>query len=158
MVAHRCCSDIHLGCVQLVDKAFIAVCRSLYESGLVLPDEAHWLVELMHARDPRVLAARDVFATGRDEEELKDTLTRIAKLASNDPQFLLRYGVDDDKDGLDAALAAGSVGARFTVPSLPNAPSRALAELLERVFAAPCDDVSDEFGSDAAAALVALAR
>lgn len=45
-----------------MDKAFISVCRSLYESGSVKPEEAHGLVELMHARDPRILAARDVSA------------------------------------------------------------------------------------------------
>jgi hypothetical protein len=42
------------------DIAFVSICRSLYESGSVLPDEAHGLVELMHSRDPRILAARDV--------------------------------------------------------------------------------------------------
>lgn len=55
-----CCTGSDCVLCDQVDKAFIAICRSLYESGSVRADEAHGLVELMHARDPRILAARDV--------------------------------------------------------------------------------------------------
>jgi hypothetical protein len=154
----------------------------------VAPDEAHWLVELLHARDPRVLAARDVsvhslascsmllvpvcatfrcvvrnaggcfqvFASGRDEEELRDTLTHIAKLAATDVSFQQRYGVEDDTDGDTAAAAAPSVPPRHR--ALFRTSGRSVIDLLERVFAAPCESEQEELSSQEITALVSLAR
>ena len=107
---------------------------------------------------PTVVPHRlQVFASGRDEEELRDTLVHIAKLAAADPNFQQKYGVTDDVDGDTAAAAAASVSqvGRRTAPA---GSTRAVVDLLEHVFAAPCEDSYDEFSSDEVSALVALAR
>ena len=93
-----------------------------------------------------------MYAAGRDEEELRDTLTTIAKLATRVPSFLLKFSDEfEDKDaasGVDVYVPRG----------LARAGDASVVQLLERVFTAPCGDATDEFSSDAASALVALAK
>jgi hypothetical protein len=95
------------------------------------------------------LQSHQVYATSRDEEDLRDTLTLIAKLASTDPGFAERFAHGDS----DA-----ETGEILRVPSTKLRCDPAIVETLERLFAAACDKPSDEFSSDDATALVSLAK
>lgn len=90
-----------------------------------------------------------MYAAGRDEEDLRDTLTLIAKLASAEPGFANKFSHGDSDE---------ETGEILRVPSSKPSCDPAIVETLERVFATACDQPSDEFSSDDATALVTLAK